>query len=104
MTINVNREHLPAVARVLRDDPALRFEICAGVSGVPLPRPREGEELHAVYHLVSITNGGERVRLRVSCPDDDPHPVHRPDHYPANDWHERETWDMFGIIFDGHRP
>ena len=72
MTINVNREHLPAVARVLRDDPALRFEICTGVSGVHYP-DRAGEELHAVYHLLSITNGGRRVRSRCRAPDDDPH-------------------------------
>ena len=101
MTINVNREHLPTVARVLRDDPALRFEICTGVSGVHYP-DRAGEELHAIYHLLSITNGSRRVRLEVSCPDDDPHIPSIVDTYPANDWHERETWDMFGIIFDGH--
>ncbi|MGW5240862.1 NADH-quinone oxidoreductase subunit C [Monashia sp. NPDC004114] len=101
MTINVRREHLLAVVRVLRDDPSLRFEICVGVSGVHYP-DRTGEELHAVYHLLSITHGGRRVRLEVSCPDDDRHIPSVVSVYPANDWHERETWDMFGIEFDGH--
>ena len=101
MTIHVRREHLFDVARVLRDDPSLRFEICVGVSGVHYP-DRTGEELHAVYHFLSITHGGRRIRVEVSCPDDDRHIPSIVSVYPANDWHERETWDMFGIEFDGH--
>jgi NADH-quinone oxidoreductase subunit C len=101
MTLHVRREHLPAVARTLRDDPALRFEFCTGVSGVHYPT-MPGEELHAVYHLVSITHGTRRIRVEVSCPDADPHIPSIVSVYPGNDWHERETWDMFGIIFDGH--
>jgi NADH-quinone oxidoreductase subunit C len=101
LTLHVRREHLPAVARALRDDPALRFEMCTGVSGVHYPEDR-GAELHAVYHLLSITHGGRRVRVEVTCPDGDPHIPSIVETYPANDWHERETWDMFGIVFDGH--
>jgi NADH-quinone oxidoreductase subunit C len=101
LTLFVRREHLPHVARALRDDPALRFEICTGVSGVHYPH-EEGRELHAVYHFLSITNGGRRVRVEVTCPDADPHIPSIVETYPANDWHERETWDMFGIQFDGH--
>ena len=101
MTITVHRKHLLAVARVLRDDPSLRFEICTGVSGVHYPN-RAGEELHAIYHFLSITNHGKRVRVEVSCPEDDRHIPSIVSVYPANDWHERETWDMFGIEFDGH--
>ena len=101
LTLFVDRRHLPAVARALRDDPALRFEICTGVSGVHYPH-ESGRELHAVYHFLSITNGGRRVRVEVTCPDDDRHIPSIVGVYPANDWHERETWDMFGIEFDGH--
>jgi NADH-quinone oxidoreductase subunit C len=101
MTIFVARKHLVAVARALRDDPSLRFDMCTGVSGVHYPHDA-GRELHAVYHLLSITNGGRRIRLEVSCPDDDPHIPSVVGVYPAGDWHERETWDMFGIQFDGH--
>jgi NADH-quinone oxidoreductase subunit C len=101
LTLFVQREHLLAVARALRDDPSLRFEICTGVSGVHYPQ-EEGRELHAVYHLLSITHGGRRLRLEVTAPDDDPHIPSVVSVYPANDWHERETWDMFGIVFDGH--
>jgi NADH-quinone oxidoreductase subunit C len=70
MTVFVAREHLLAVARALRDDPALRFEMCTGVSGVHYPHDT-GRELHAVYHLRSITNGGGVIRHEVTCPDDD---------------------------------
>jgi NADH-quinone oxidoreductase subunit C len=101
LTLFVRREHLRAVARVLRDDPGLRFEICTGVSGVHYPA-ETGRELHAVYHLLSITHGGRRLRLEVTCPDGDAHIPSIVSIYPANDWHERETWDMFGIEFDGH--
>jgi NADH-quinone oxidoreductase subunit C len=100
LTFHVRRERLPEVAAKLRDEPTLAFEICTGVSGVHYP-DEAGRELRAVYHLVSITHN-RRVRLEVSAPDADPHIPSLVDVYPANDWHERETWDFFGIIFDGH--
>jgi NADH-quinone oxidoreductase subunit C len=101
LTLFVRRDHLLEVARQLRDQPDLRFEMCTGVSGVHYPN-ETGRELHAVYHLLSITNGGKRIRLEVAVPDSDPHIPSVVSVYPGNDWHERETWDMFGIIFDGH--
>ena len=96
----VRREHIVAVARALRDQPDLRFEMFSGVSGVHFPDDT-GRELRAVYHLLSITHN-RRVRLEVSAPDSDPHIPSVVDVYPSADWHERETWDFFGLIFDGH--
>jgi NADH-quinone oxidoreductase subunit C len=81
-------------------DPALRFEIFSGVSGVHYP-DEAGRELHAVYHLLSITHN-RRTRLEVSASDADPHIPSVTATYPAANWHERETWDFFGIVFDGH--
>ncbi|GAA4412423.1 NADH-quinone oxidoreductase subunit C [Fodinibacter luteus] len=101
LTFFVAREHLVEVARAMRDVPELRFEMCMGVSGVHYPA-EEGRELHAVYPLLSITHGSRRVRLEVTAPDADPHIPSVVSVYPGNDWHERETWDMFGIVFDGH--
>ncbi|KAA8962868.1 NADH-quinone oxidoreductase subunit C [Mycobacterium sp.] len=100
LTLHVHRELLPAVASRLRDEPGLRFELCLGVSGVHYPNDT-GRELHAVYPLKSITHN-RRVRLEVSAPDSDPHIPSLFSIYPTNDWHERETYDFFGIIFDGH--
>ncbi|MGW2257953.1 NADH-quinone oxidoreductase subunit C [Streptomyces sp. NPDC004749] len=100
LTFHIAREHLVRVARTLRDDPALRFELCTGVSGVHFPGD-QGRELHAVYHLRSLTHG-RLIRLEVSAPDADPHVPSLVEVYPTNDWHERETYDFFGLIFDGH--
>ncbi|HEX9353991.1 MAG TPA: NADH-quinone oxidoreductase subunit C, partial [Streptosporangiaceae bacterium] len=55
LTLHVRREHLIAVAQVLRDEPTLAFELCSGVSGAHYLADL-GRELHAVYHLVSITH------------------------------------------------
>ncbi|MET9481799.1 NADH-quinone oxidoreductase subunit C [Streptomyces sp. NPDC006638] len=100
VTFHIAREHLLQVARTLRDDPALRFELCTGVSGVHYLGDK-GRELHAVYHLRSLTHG-RLIRLEVSAPDADPHVPSLVSLYPTNDWHERETYDFFGLIFDGH--
>jgi NADH-quinone oxidoreductase subunit C len=101
LTLYVRREHLVRVARALRDSPGLAFELCSGVSGVHYPA-EVGRELHSVCHLASITHN-RRLRLEVSVPDADPHVPSLTEVYPTCDWHERETWDFFGIIFDGHR-
>jgi NADH-quinone oxidoreductase subunit C len=98
LTIHVAAKYLVAVATTLRDN--LKFEFCLGVSGVHYPDDH-GRELHAVYPLLSMTNN-QRVRLEVSVPDANPHIPSLVDIYPGNNWHERETFDMFGIIFDGH--
>ncbi|OBF21753.1 NADH-quinone oxidoreductase subunit C [Mycobacterium kubicae] len=100
LTLHVRRERLVQVARRLRDEPKLRFELCLGVSGVHYPN-ETGRELHAIYPLKSITHN-RRLRLEVSAPDSDPHIPSLFTVYPTNDWHERETYDFFGIIFDGH--
>ncbi len=100
ITYYVRREHLLVFAATLRDEPALRFEYLSGVSGVHYPH-ETGRELHAVYHFVSITHN-RRLRVEVTCPDDDPHVPSIVSLYPTSDWHERETYDFFGIQFDGH--
>ena len=100
LTLDVRREHLVAVAKTLRNDPALRFELCLGVSGVHYPG-ETGRELHAFYPLMSITHN-RRIALEVAAPDADPHVPSLYSVYPTTDWHERETYDFFGIIFDGH--
>ena len=100
ITFHVRREDLVEFARALRDDPGLRFEMCMGVSGVHYPH-ETGRELHAVYPFMSVTHN-RRIRVEVTCPDPDPHIPSITSLYPGNDWHERETFDFFGIVFDGH--
>ncbi len=100
ITFHIKRDHISRVLRTLRDDPGLRFELSQGVTGVHYPND-SGRELHVLYHLLSVTHN-RRIRLEVSLPEADPHIASTVDIYPAHDWHEREAWDMFGVIFDGH--
>jgi NADH-quinone oxidoreductase subunit C len=100
LTVYLRRETLVPVCQVLRDDPDLRYELLSGVSGVHYPEDT-GRELHAVHHLLSLTHN-RRLRLETTCPDADPHLPSVVSVYPTADWHERETWDFFGIQFDGH--
>lgn len=100
LTLSVRRERVQDVARALRDDPALRFELCLGVNGVHYP-DAAGRELQAAYHLLSITHN-RRVRVEVAAPETDPHMPSLFAVYPTTDWHEREAYDFYGIVFDGH--
>jgi NADH-quinone oxidoreductase subunit C len=100
ITFHVRREDVVPVLQALRDDARLRFELLSGVSGVHYPADA-GRELHAVYHLLSMTHN-RRIRVEVTAPDADPHIPSVVAVYPTADWHERETFDMFGIVFDGH--
>jgi len=100
ITYYVHRQHLVALCRTLRDDPALRFELCSSVSGVDYGT-EVAQRLHAVYHLTSMTYR-RRIRLEVAVDVDDAHVPSVVEVYPTADWQEREAWDMFGIVFDGH--
>jgi NADH-quinone oxidoreductase subunit C len=71
-----------------------------GVSGVHYPHQTDAE-LHAVYHIRSMTHN-RQIRVETTAPDVDPHIPSTVDVYPTNNWHERETYDFFGIVFDGH--
>ena len=99
MTLHVLPEHLVELCRTLRDDPALRFELCVSVSAVDyLGTP---DRLHSVVQLTSMTFR-RRIRLETSVSVEDPHIPSITEVYPTADWQEREAWDMFGIVYDGH--
>ncbi|HVV29438.1 MAG TPA: NADH-quinone oxidoreductase subunit C [Mycobacteriales bacterium] len=101
MTIHVARAGLLQFLQTLRDDPDLRFELLSAVSGVHYPDDPTGRPLHSVYHLTSLTYR-RRIRVEVSVPDEDPHVPSAVAVYPTADWQERETWDLMGIVYDGH--
>ena len=96
-TIYVSRDHVPALARALREQFAFNFlsELTAVDFWPKEPR------FEVVYILVSIANR-LRVRMKVRLPADDPHVTTVCDVWPAANWLEREVWDLFGIAFDGH--
>jgi NADH-quinone oxidoreductase subunit C len=103
LTLHLHREHLIGVATALRNDPNLRFELLSSISGVDYldeSKP-DSKRLHSVYHLTSMTFR-RRIRLEVSVTVADPHVPSITALYPTADWQERETYDMFGIVYDGH--
>jgi NADH-quinone oxidoreductase subunit C len=98
-TIYVSRDDLPAAALVLRDRPDLRYALLAELTAVDF-HPRE-PRFELVYLLVSLEHR-RRLRLKVRLPGDAPRVRTVAGVWPAANWLEREVWDLFGIVFDGH--
>ena len=98
LTLFIKAARLVDVAKILRDH--LRFEMCVGVNGIHFPE-ETSRELHAVYSLLSITRN-QRIRLEVCVSEKEPHIPSVVGVWAGANWHERETYDMFGIIFDNH--
>ena len=92
--------------QALRDTPALRFEEMIDLCGVDYSQygegTWEGPRFAVVVHLLSLEHNW-RVRVRVFCPDDDMPMVESiTGIWRAANWFEREAFDLFGILFDGH--
>lgn len=105
--IAVNRDDWHEVAKVLRDDPSLRFQLLSDVFGADY-HPRE-PRFEVVYLLASLRAPGlapstesKRLRVRVPVPGSDPRIATVTDIWPSAGWPEREVFDMFGITFDQH--
>jgi NADH-quinone oxidoreductase subunit C len=106
ITVEVPAADYLAAARRLRDHPELRFDQLTDLCGVDYStwgdRPREGPRFAVVVHLLSIVHNW-RLRLRTFCPDDDfPRVASVTELWPAANWFEREAFDLFGILFEGH--
>jgi NADH-quinone oxidoreductase subunit C len=86
------------IAKFLRDDPELRFNTLMCLSGVHYP---DTQELGVTYHLHSTTIG-HTVVLKVRVPVDNPRVPSVETIWKTADWHEREAYDMVGVVFDGH--
>ena len=98
LTLIIKRDRLFDIAKILRDQ--LKFEMCIGISGAHYPS-EVGRELHSVYSLLSITRN-QRIRLEVCVSEKDSHMPSVVEVWAGANWHERETYDMFGITFDNH--
>lgn len=96
----VPRSQLPALALLLRDDPALAFNELMCLSGVHMPGP-EGDKLWNVIHLFSQKHG-HKLGLKVVLDTADPHCPSVARVWPTADWHEREAYDLVGIVYEGH--
>jgi len=98
-TLTVRREDIVRVAQALRDDPELAFDMIIDVLGVDMYRPEERFEV--VYNIYSLKHR-EYLRLKVLLDEQDPTVPTVTGVWPGANWHERETYDMFGIVFTGH--
>ena len=106
LTLTVSADDYPAVAGILRDHPDLAFEQLVDLCGVDYSsyrdEPWEGLRFCVVSHLLSLTHN-RRLRLKVFCPDDDvPQVASLTEVWSSANWFEREAFDLFGVIFDGH--
>jgi NADH-quinone oxidoreductase subunit C len=106
ITVTVSAIDYPEAARTLRDHPELKFEQLVDLCGVDYAnwkdQPWEGPRFCVVSHLLSVTKNW-RVRLKVFAPDDDvPAVKSMTDVWSSANWFEREAFDLYGIIFDGH--
>ncbi|MDA1360542.1 NADH-quinone oxidoreductase subunit C [Glycomyces luteolus] len=99
LTIHIAPDRVAEVCKTMRDDESLRFELCNSVSGVDYPDQRN--RLHVTYHLTSMTYR-RRVRLETAVGLEHPVVQSATEVYPTADWQERETYDMFGVVFEGH--
>ena len=111
LTVTVNAPQLTQAMQALRDHPDCRFEQLIDLCGVDYSdyangaRAFEGgagARFAVVYHLLSVSLN-QRVRVRVFCPDDDlPLVASMVDIWPSANWFEREAFDLYGIVFEGH--
>jgi NADH-quinone oxidoreductase subunit C len=100
VSVRVPRERIAEVCRFLRDDEA--FEMLSDLSGVDYLGVAPPEDRFLVaYHVTSMSRR-VRLRLRVFVPDGDERVPSVSGVWTTANWHEREVYDFFGIVFDGH--
>jgi NADH-quinone oxidoreductase subunit C len=99
LTIGIKREDIVNVCRFLRDDEELKVDSLRDICGAE--RYKSGDRFEVVYNLYSLANKF-RFRLKVSVSETLLHVPTVSDVWSAANFAEREAYDMFGIIFDGH--
>ena len=106
LTLILKPTHYAAAMRTLRDHPDCRFEELVDLCGMDYSDYGdgvwEGARFAVVVHLLSVSLN-QRVRVRVFCPDDAlPLVASVTELWPAANWYEREAFDLYGIVFEGH--
>jgi NADH-quinone oxidoreductase subunit C len=99
LTVVVKKEDLVRICDFLKHDEELKFELLEDLSGVDMYTPTD--RFQVVYHLFSLKNR-YRLRVKVVVDESDLKVPTISSVWSTANWHEREAYDMFGIIFDGH--
>lgn len=98
LTVDIHRDRIVEILRFLREDPSCRFTSLIDICGVDWPaRP---DRFDVVYHLLSM-HQNHRIRVKLTTDEETPVPS-VVELFPVADWFEREAFDMFGVVFDGH--
>jgi len=96
--LHVDPQTIVEVCRYLRDDPELKFEVLSDLTGVDLPKENK---IQVVYHLYSYSHRHQTV-LKADLPRENPRVSTMEGVWKAANWMEREVFDLFGVVFDGH--
>lgn len=99
-TVIVPREKIVEACSFLKTAPGLEFNFLADLCGADRG-PEEEPRFEVNYHLFSTTKY-HRLRLKVLLNEDDPHVASVTGVWRTANWHERETFDLFGVVFDNH--
>lgn len=96
--LHVDPQAIVEVSRYLRDEPELKFEVLSDLTALDWPKE---EKIQVVYHLYSYTHRHQIV-LKVDLPREAPRVATVEGVWMAADWMEREVFDLFGVVFEGH--
>jgi len=99
LTVTVPKEQIVGVCQFLKDDPDLRFDLLADLCGIDMNTSEK--RFGVIYNLFSISKR-QRVRLKTFVEEESPKVPTVTGIWMTANWHERETYDMFGIVFEGH--
>lgn len=99
LTVEADREAIADVLTYLKTDPSLKFIFLTDISAIHYPELEKA--ITVVYHLHSLTTN-TRIRVKVQLSVDDLHIPSATPLWDGANWMERETYDFFGVIFDGH--
>ncbi|MEK6565905.1 MAG: NADH-quinone oxidoreductase subunit C [Bacteroidota bacterium] len=99
LTVVLPKENIVSVCRFLKEDPELGFSLLADLCGIDMNTP--ARRFGVIYNLYSLSNKF-RIRLKTFTEENEPSVPTVTGVWSTANWHERETYDMFGIMFQGH--
>jgi NADH-quinone oxidoreductase subunit C len=96
--LNVEKEHIVEICHFLRTAQSFRFEVLSDLTAIDWPKE---EKIQIVYHLFSYAHK-HQIILKVDLPRDNPKIATVEEQWKVANWFEREVYDLFGVIFEGH--
>ncbi len=97
-TITLKKDRIVEIIKFLYDHPATQFQFLTTLCGIHYPENNQIAVMYQLHNLVS----NQRVRIKIYLPADNPVVSTLTPLFPAANWMERETYDFFGVIFEGH--